>query len=48
MAIQFGDERVPERIWKKIFPEPNTGCWNSMHCDDDMAIQGLDIKEKSC
>ena len=23
----FGDTRVPDRIWAKVFPEPNTGCW---------------------
>lgn len=23
----FGDPRLPERIWDKISPEPNSGCW---------------------
>ena len=23
----FGDERLPDRFWDKVSPEPNTGCW---------------------
>jgi hypothetical protein len=23
----YGDERLPERFWKYVYPEPNTGCW---------------------
>jgi hypothetical protein len=23
----YGDERLPQRIWANIYPEPNTGCW---------------------
>lgn len=25
--INFGDERLPERFWSKVLPEPNSGCW---------------------
>lgn len=25
--IEFGDERLPERFWNKVQPEPTTGCW---------------------
>lgn len=27
MNVLYGDERIPWRIWEKIYPEPNTGCW---------------------
>lgn len=27
MSARFGDERLPERFWDKVEPEPNTGCW---------------------
>lgn len=27
MSIDFGDTRLPERFWDKVFPEPNSGCW---------------------
>lgn len=27
MSCKFGDERLPERFWSKVYPEPNTGCW---------------------
>ena len=27
MSARFGDERLPERFWNKVEPEPNTGCW---------------------
>lgn len=27
MIIDFGDERLPQRFWDKVYPEPNTGCW---------------------
>lgn len=23
----WGDERLPDRFWEKVYPEPNTGCW---------------------
>jgi hypothetical protein len=23
----FGDNRLPQRFWDKVQPEPNTGCW---------------------
>lgn len=23
----YGDTRLPERFWTKVYPEPNTGCW---------------------
>lgn len=23
----LGDQRLPERFWDKVMPEPNTGCW---------------------
>jgi len=23
----FGDERLPDRFWDKVSPEPNTDCW---------------------
>lgn len=26
-AWGWGDPRIPARIWEKISPEPNTGCW---------------------
>lgn len=25
--MDFGDPRIPDRIWDKLHPEPNTGCW---------------------
>lgn len=25
--MDYGDSRVPERVWDKLHPEPNTGCW---------------------
>jgi hypothetical protein len=25
--MQFGDERVPDLVWEKVAPEPNSGCW---------------------
>jgi HNH endonuclease len=25
--LQFGDTKLPERFWDKVYPEPNTGCW---------------------
>lgn len=25
--IEWGDERLPQRFWNKVYPEPNTGCW---------------------
>jgi HNH endonuclease len=25
--MDYGDERLPERFWGRVFPEPNTGCW---------------------
>lgn len=25
--MNFGDERIPDRVWDKLHPEPNTGCW---------------------
>ena len=25
--ISFADERLPQRFWDKVYPEPNTGCW---------------------
>jgi len=27
MQITYGDPRLPERYWTKVYPEPNTGCW---------------------
>jgi hypothetical protein len=24
---EFGDTRLPGRFWKKVSPEPNSGCW---------------------
>ena len=24
---EYGDARIPDRIWAKLYPEPNTGCW---------------------
>lgn len=26
-SLDFGDTRLPERFWDRVFPEPNTGCW---------------------
>ena len=26
-APVYGDPRLPQRFWEKVFPEPNTGCW---------------------
>lgn len=23
----FGDSRLPDRFWRKVSPEPNSGCW---------------------
>lgn len=25
--MDYGDERLPQRFWDKVYPEPNTGCW---------------------
>jgi hypothetical protein len=25
--MHFGDSRILDRIWDKVYPEPNTGCW---------------------
>lgn len=25
--MDFGDSRIPDRLWNKVHPEPNTGCW---------------------
>jgi hypothetical protein len=25
--VIYGDDRLPERFWEKVYPEPNTGCW---------------------
>lgn len=25
--MNFGDERLPQRFWDKVSPEPNSGCW---------------------
>lgn len=25
--MKYGDERLPQRFWDKVSPEPNTGCW---------------------
>lgn len=25
--MQFFDERLPQRFWDKVVPEPNSGCW---------------------
>lgn len=27
MRARFGDERLPERFWAKVQPEPMSGCW---------------------
>lgn len=27
MGAEYGDPRLPERFWVKVYPEPNTGCW---------------------
>jgi hypothetical protein len=27
VIAQYGDTRLKERIWKRILPEPNSGCW---------------------
>ncbi len=27
IVVRFGDERLPDRFWDKVTPEPNTGCW---------------------
>jgi hypothetical protein len=27
MGIQFGDNRLPERFWKKVVIYPGSGCW---------------------
>jgi hypothetical protein len=26
-TADYGDPRLPERFWDKVYPEPNTGCW---------------------
>ena len=23
----YGDTKLPQRFWSKVYPEPNTGCW---------------------
>lgn len=25
--VTYGDPRLPDRYWAKVYPEPNTGCW---------------------
>ncbi len=25
--MNWGDERLPERFWAKVMPEPNSSCW---------------------
>lgn len=25
--MNYGDARLPQRYWDKVYPEPNTGCW---------------------
>lgn len=25
--MDYGDARLPDRFWAKVYPEPNTGCW---------------------
>lgn len=25
--LNYGDPRLPESFWKRVSPEPNTGCW---------------------
>lgn len=27
MNIDFEDDRIPQRVWDKIYPEPMSGCW---------------------
>lgn len=27
IQAQYGDPRLPDRYWDKVYPEPNTGCW---------------------
>jgi hypothetical protein len=27
IGVDYGDPRLPDRLWVKIIPEPNTGCW---------------------
>jgi hypothetical protein len=26
-AADYGDPRLPDRFWDKVFPTPGTGCW---------------------
>lgn len=26
-SAQWGDPRLPQRLWDKVIPEPNSGCW---------------------
>ena len=25
--MNYGDLRIPDRVWARVYPEPNTGCW---------------------
>lgn len=25
--VDYGDSRLPDRFWDKVFPEPMSGCW---------------------
>lgn len=25
--MDYGDGRLPQLVWDKVYPEPNTGCW---------------------
>jgi hypothetical protein len=25
--MEYGDTKIPDFVWSKIYPEPNTGCW---------------------
>lgn len=25
--VDYGDERLPDRFWEKVYPEPMSGCW---------------------
>ena len=34
MGPRFLDNRLPDRFWDKVIPEPNSGCWIWLGCNN--------------
>src|SRR5690606_34126891 len=49
-VVIFGDERLPERFWKKVSPERNSGCWLWTGCLDAYGYGrfSVDTRTKRC